>query len=152
MNSTYYSALGCDDNRYLLARLIQFFSPGTPQVYYAGLLAARNDMELLGRGRTSVGRNINRPYFDEQQVLANLERRVVRHLMNLARFRNTHPAFGGVFSVASNSGTSLRLGWRTKSASVEAWVDLREESFNVRLCDGGVERAISGWGEFSAVT
>ncbi|MEN8042063.1 MAG: alpha-amylase family glycosyl hydrolase, partial [Actinomycetota bacterium] len=28
VNATFFSALGCDDNRYLLARLIQFLSPG----------------------------------------------------------------------------------------------------------------------------
>ena len=41
INCTYYSALGDDDNAYLLARAIQFFAPGTPQVYYVGLLAGK---------------------------------------------------------------------------------------------------------------
>jgi sucrose phosphorylase len=149
VNSTYYSALGCDDDRYLLARLIQFFSPGIPQVYYAGLLAARNDMALLER--TSVGRDINRPYFDEQQVLAELERPVVRHLIDLARFRNTHPAFGGVFHMELTGEATLRLGWRTDCASVEAWVDLATGSFSVHVTCDGFERVVSGWGEFSAV-
>ena len=150
VNSTYYSALGCDDDRYLIARLIQFFSPGIPQVYYAGLLAARNDLELLER--TSVGRDINRPYFDEQQVLAELQRPVVRHLIDLARFRNAHPAFGGVFHVESTGDATLRLGWSTESASVEAWVDLAAASFSVRATIDGVERVVHRWGEFSAVS
>ena len=34
-------------SRYLLARAIQFFLPGIPQVYYVGLLAGHNDMPLL---------------------------------------------------------------------------------------------------------
>ena len=49
VNCTFYDALGRDDDRYLLARAIQFFLPGIPQVYYVGLLAGRNDMELLAR-------------------------------------------------------------------------------------------------------
>lgn len=36
INSTYYSALGDDDKKYFLARLIQAFAPGIPQVYYVG--------------------------------------------------------------------------------------------------------------------
>lgn len=36
INCTYYSALGDDDNAYLLARAIQFFAPGTPQVLLCG--------------------------------------------------------------------------------------------------------------------
>jgi len=47
INCTYYSALGENDDAYLLARALQFFSPGTPQVYYVGLLAGRNDIQLL---------------------------------------------------------------------------------------------------------
>lgn len=39
VNTTYYSALGNQDDAYLLARAIQFFAPGIPQVYYVGMLA-----------------------------------------------------------------------------------------------------------------
>ncbi len=38
VNTTYYSALGDRDDAYLLARAIQFFAPGIPQVYYVGCL------------------------------------------------------------------------------------------------------------------
>ena len=44
VNCTFYEALGCRDNDYLLARAMQFFAPGVPQVYYVGLLAGENDM------------------------------------------------------------------------------------------------------------
>ena len=39
INCSYYSAVGEDDDSYLLSRAIQFFTPGVPQVYYMGLLA-----------------------------------------------------------------------------------------------------------------
>ncbi len=149
VNSTYFSALGCDDNRYLLARLIQFFSPGIPQVYYAGLLAARNDMALLER--TAVGRDINRPYFDEQQILFELQRPVVRHLMALAKFRNTHPGFSGEFHMEPGADHELRLGWRNATASVDAHIDLSRESFVVHQSLAGVEAHFDSWDGFSAV-
>ncbi|MGP1664838.1 MAG: hypothetical protein ACTS5I_02775, partial [Rhodanobacter sp.] len=60
VNCTYYDALGRDDMKYLMARALQFFMPGIPQVYYVGLLAGRNDMNLLQR--SGVGRDINRHY------------------------------------------------------------------------------------------
>ena len=47
VNSTYYSALGCNDQHYLATRAVQFFLPGIPQVYYVGAMAGANDMELL---------------------------------------------------------------------------------------------------------
>lgn len=58
VNCTFYDALGGDDRAYLAARAIQFFLPGIPQVYYVGLLAGGNDMQLLARSRwgaTSIG-------------------------------------------------------------------------------------------------
>ena len=36
INSTYYSALGDDDVKYFLARLIQAFAPGIPQSLLCG--------------------------------------------------------------------------------------------------------------------
>jgi sucrose phosphorylase len=49
VNCTFYDALGHNDREYLLARAIQFFAPGIPQVYYVGLLAGENDMALLAK-------------------------------------------------------------------------------------------------------
>ena len=78
VNTTFFEALGCHDNRYLAARAIQFFTPGVPQVYYVGLLAGRNDMELLAR--TGNGRDVNRHYYSRDELRAELERPVVRAL------------------------------------------------------------------------
>lgn len=60
LNCTYYSALGNNDAAYLLARAIQFFTPGIPQVYYVGLLAGENDLELLEKTKDWV-RSIKPP-------------------------------------------------------------------------------------------
>src|SRR5204862_6452176 len=97
VNCTFYDALGRRDDEYLLARAIQFFAPGIPQVYYAGLFAGTNDMELLAR--TGVGRDINRHHYTAEEVMDHLERPVVRRLLDLVRFRNRHRAFHGNFDV-----------------------------------------------------
>ena len=41
VNCTYYDALGRRDDEYLMARAVQFFAPGIPQVYYVGLLGRK---------------------------------------------------------------------------------------------------------------
>ena len=97
VNCTYYDALGKDDFAYLVARAIQFFSPGIPQVYYGGLLAAHNDMELLAN--TNVGRDINRPYLTTAMVEDAIQKPVVKGLMQLITLRNENKAFGGAFDV-----------------------------------------------------
>ena len=42
----YYSALEGNPRHYLMARAIQFWTPGIPMVYYVGLLAGRNDHKV----------------------------------------------------------------------------------------------------------
>lgn len=95
VNCTYYSALGDDDAAYLLARAVQFFAPGIPQVYYVGMLAGKNDLKLLED--TKVGRNINRHYYTSGEVAREVQRPVVKLLLGMMRFRNSYPAFGGSF-------------------------------------------------------
>lgn len=91
INSTYYSALGNDDASYLLSRIVQCFAPGIPQIYYVGLLAGENDIELLEA--TKEGRNINRHYYTLEEIEKEVERPVVKQLLSLLRFRNTSKAF-----------------------------------------------------------
>lgn len=84
-------ALDNNDAAYLLARAIQFFAPGIPQVYYVGMLAGENDLELMER--TKNGRDINRHYYSLEEIEAEQERPVVRKLKELMELRNSNPAF-----------------------------------------------------------
>lgn len=150
INSTYFSALGNDDDRYLVARLIQFLSPGTPQVYYAGLLAARNDVTLLER--TGVGRDINRPYYTLEDVALELRRPVVRRLLSLSRFRSTHGAFGGSFHIDPSPDHELRVRWETEDASIHARIDVASCAFELETKEGGSITTISSWDDFTPLS
>ena len=114
VNSTYYSALGCNDQHYLAARAVQFFLPGVPQVYYVGALAGANDMELLHR--TNVGRDINRHYYSVEEIDRNLERPVVKALNALCRLRNSLDAFDGEFTFG-NEGDTLTFSWKGETTA-----------------------------------
>lgn len=91
INTTYYSALGDDDKKYFIARLVQVFAPGIPQIYYVGLLAGKNDLQLLEQ--TKEGRNINRHYYSIKDVEREVQRPVVKSLIKLLEFRNNDKAF-----------------------------------------------------------
>jgi sucrose 6(F)-phosphate phosphorylase len=121
LNSTYYSALGCDDNRYIAARAIQLFARGVPQIYYVGLLAGENDEAAVAR--TGDGRSINRHDYSVAEIGEALGRPVVRRLLELVRLRNTHPAFDGGFEVEAH-GSALHLCWRSGEAVCALHVDL----------------------------
>lgn len=121
VNCTYYDALGQNDYHYLLARAIQFFSPGIPQVYYAGLFALSNDMDLLEK--TLVGRDINRPYLNAQGIQDALKKPIVNGLMTLIKIRNQQKAFNGDFSV-EQVPHGLNLTWRHLHHQASLHVDL----------------------------
>ncbi len=123
MNSTYYDALGRDDARYLAARTIQMLVPGIPQIYYVGLLAGHNDMDLLAS--TGQGREINRHRYTENEIDVALERPVVRSLLELLRWRMTEPAFEGTFELLDSPAHQLAVRWSSPTSTIERVVDLR---------------------------
>jgi sucrose phosphorylase len=124
INCTFYDALGRRDAEYLVARAIQCFVPGVPQVYYVGLLAGGNDVELLRR--TGVGRDINRHYYTAGELEQQLKRPVVQSLLALLRLRNAHSAFHGTFHAAATAADRMTLAWNNGSAFARLEVDLTD--------------------------
>lgn len=127
INTTYYSALGNDDASYLLARAVQCFAPGIPQIYYVGLLAGENDIELLEK--TKEGRDINRHYYSLLEIEQNLKRPVVRKLCNLLSFRNNEEAFNlsGTIEVTSKDNHFLiKRNFEDREAVLKANFETKE--------------------------
>ncbi len=142
INCTFYDALGARDDEYLIARALQFFAPGVPQVYYVGLLAGSNDLDLLGR--TGVGRDINRHYYTSSEVNEHAQRSVVRALVDLIRFRDTHPAFAGDFRLLPCEDQSINMEWRRAAEWARLSVDLKTVSASIAhsSADGETQFAI----------
>jgi sucrose phosphorylase len=122
INCTFYDALGRRDAEHLIARAIQCFVPGIPQVYYVGLLAGGNDIELLRR--TGVGRDINRHYYTAGELEQQVKRPVVQSLLALLRLRNAHSAFHGAFHAAATAADRMTLAWNNGAAFARLEVDL----------------------------
>lgn len=123
VNCTFYDALGKNDDEYLIARALQFFAPGIPQVYYVGLLAGTNDLELLRR--SGVGRDINRHYYSQTELEAQTTRPVVQALFQLMQFRNTHPAFRGEFQLLKTPDHVIQIEWRKGADWARLEADLK---------------------------
>jgi sucrose phosphorylase len=134
VNCTFYDALARQDTAYLMARAIQFFVPGIPQVYYVGLLAGSNDMALLAK--TGVGRDINRRYYSPEDVDAALTRPVVQDLLALIRLRNTPAAIAGQFAYAAEGTSRLTLTWTNGDAVAELALDLAATTYTLRHTAG----------------
>ena len=129
VNCTLYDALVRHNGHYLLARAIQFFAPGVPQVYYVGLMAGENDMALLAK--SGVGRDINRHYYTPEEVEQALQRPVVQSLFELIRFRNQHPAFNGTFSLPETEDSEIALRWDNGADWAILEVDLASGQYHI---------------------
>ena len=129
LNCTYYSALGENDDAYFVARAIQMFAPGIPQVYYVGLLAGRNDLALVRQ--TRHGRDINRHAFTIEEIAKEVERPVVSRLLKLFRFRNEFPAFDGEFEVEAE-GQQLTITRTSGGYFAILIADMQSYSCNIR--------------------
>ena len=137
INTTYYSALGNDDKKYFLARLLQIFAPGIPQIYYVGLLAGENDIQLLEK--TKEGRDINRHYYELDEIEEQVQRPVVKSLIKLLEFRNSVPAFDldGSIKVETPSEHEIVITRMNKAKTdvASAKVDFQNLTYQVKYND-----------------
>jgi sucrose phosphorylase len=141
INCTYYSALGNRDEAYLVARIIQIFAPGIPQIYYVGLLAGSNDISLVET--TKNGRDINRHAYSLEEIEREIQRPLVQKTLNLMRFRNTFMAFSGECEATSN-GTILTITRRFNGYTAELKADMRSYVYSIEYSapDGNIQNLV----------
>lgn len=133
VNASYFSALGESEPRLLLARAIQLFMPGKPQIWYLDLFAGTNDYEAVRRGGEGAHKEINRTNISASGIEAGLRRRVVRRQLELLRFRAECPAFGfdAECEVEPGEPQVLALTWRRSGHSATLHADLASEQFHI---------------------
>jgi sucrose phosphorylase len=143
IRGAYYSLLGCNNDAYLAARALQFYVPGVPQVYYVGLLAGEND--TVEAARSGDGREINRHNYSIREIDQEVQRPIVRNLVKLIQFRNSHPAFNGNFSLNSCSDHEISLAWDNMNSYARLNIDLLTSTFEIKYSDGfsDKEKALS---------
>ena len=132
VNATYYSALGESDEKMLLARAIQMFMPGKPQIWYLDLFAGKNDHEAVQRAGESGHKEINRTNLSVDQIAEGLKKDVVQKQLALIRMRNTHKAFSEGAEVAISGGErSLEIRWEYNSAFATLYVNFESGTYTI---------------------
>jgi sucrose phosphorylase len=137
VNATYYSALGEDDAKLLLARAIQIFMPGKPQIWYLDLLAGKNDYAAVEKAGPAGHKEINRTNLTLEQAYRGLEKNVVRQQLSLLRFRNTFPAFGfdAKLKILDSKQQELKLRWENNDCAATLEANLKDYSCNITATD-----------------
>lgn len=132
VNATYYSALGEDDRKMLLARAIQLFMPGKPQVWYLDLFAGKNDYEAVKRAGEGGHKEINRTNLSVEEIQNAMKKDIVQKQLELLRFRNTCPAFGFSSRLSvSAEGQKMEFLWQKENEYASLQVDFETYGFTV---------------------
>jgi sucrose phosphorylase len=138
VNATYISALGEDEGRLLLARALQLFMPGKPQVWYLDLFAGKNDREAMRRAGPGGHKEINRTNLSPAQAEAALEKSVVLDQLALLRMRNTCPVFReGAEITFRAEGSRLTIQWKNAAGTAALEADLESAAFTAVTRDAG---------------
>ncbi len=131
VNATFFSALGEDERKLRLARAIQMFMPGTPQVWYLDLFAGRNDYAAADMGGAAGHKEINRTTLAHSDIDHGLSRIVVRDQLELMRLRNKSPAFEGELEIHDSDEHRLHMTWTHHGCVATLNADLRDFGFSV---------------------
>ena len=132
VNATFYSALGEDDKKMLLARAIQLFMPGKPQVWYLDLFTGKNDHAAVARAGEGGHKEINRTNLTAADIEAGLQKEVVQKQVELLRLRNSCPAFDWNAKVtAAAEGETLTIRWEHEEHEAVLKANLKTFDFTV---------------------
>lgn len=136
VNATYYSALGEDDRKMLLARALQLFMPGKPQIWYLDLFAGKNDYEAVKRAGAGGHKEINRTNLTWEQMEEKLKEKVVKEQIKMLRFRADFPAFAFDSEVTVESkGAKMTFVWKKDGYAAKLSADLADLTFSIKGID-----------------
>ena len=133
VNATYFSALGEDEQKLLLARAIQIFMPGKPQVWYLDLFAGKNNHAAVEQAGSGGHKEINRTNLTTADIDAGLQRDVVKTQLELLRFRAQCKAFGfdATLEVLPSAPHELKLKWSKGGVSATLEADLKSCTYRI---------------------
>nr|VFK56495.1 MAG: sucrose phosphorylase [Candidatus Kentron sp. TUN] len=137
INATFFSALGEDEIKLRLARAIQMFMPGIPQVWYLDLFAGKNDYEAADKGGAAGHKEINRTTLTNGDIEHGLKRIIVRDQLQIMRLRNTSPAFHGKLEIHDTEEHILHLTWKNQGYEATLNANLRTGCFNISQKNDG---------------
>ncbi len=142
VNATFFSALGEDEQKLLLARAIQLFMPGIPQVWYLDLFAGKNNYEAADNGGSAGHKEINRTTLSIQDIENGLKRDVVINQLEMIRLRNTLKAFSGEIKINETPKNEIDIMWVNNKDFAQLKVNLQKRDFSISYSNNGENKSI----------
>lgn len=131
VNATFFSALGEVEQKLLLARAIQMFMPGIPQVWYLDLFAGKNNYPAADKAGSGGHKEINRTALSEEDIEQGLQKEIVKDQLEIIRLRNTLKAFSGQISIKKVASNKISILWEHNNSKAHLEANLETFSFSI---------------------
>ena len=131
INATFFSALGEDEQKLLLARVIQLFMPGIPQVWYLDVFAGKNNYEAADNGGSAGHKEINRTTLTMHDIEQGLKKEVVAKQLDIIRLRNTSNAFSGQIEINDTIDSIIDIKWINGNTIAHLKANLQTNGFTI---------------------
>ncbi len=132
VNATYYSALGEEPRKMLLARAIQMFMPGKPQVWYLDLFAGKNNHKAVELAGPGGHKEINRTNLSLDELEVGIKEEVVKEQIRLLRLRKINPIFDKNAKIdIMSKDNKLSITWTYNEKSISLQADLKTYSYDI---------------------
>lgn len=135
VNATFFSALGEVEQKLLLARAIQMFMPGIPQVWYLDLFAGKNNYPAADKAGSGGHKEINRTALSEEDIEQGLQKEIVKDQLEIIRLRNTLKAFSGQISIKKVASNKMSILWEHNNSKAHLEANLETFSFSIRYVE-----------------
>ena len=142
INATFFSALGENEQKLLLARAIQMFMPGIPQVWYLDIFAGKNNYVAADKGGSGGHKEINRTTLFQEDIELCLKKEIVINQLKIMRLRNTLKAFLGKVSIENVPENKLSILWSNKDSNAHLKADLKTCTFSISYTENNVNKKL----------
>ncbi len=133
VNATYYSALGEDPQRMVMARAIQMFMPGKPQVWYLDILNGKNDLDAVEKAGSGGHKEINRTNVSVEEALEKISEDAVKEQLRLIQLRQRHSVFNeqAQIRLLDTPNHVLGITWTHEGKGLTLHMNLEDNSVHV---------------------
>lgn len=138
VNATFFSALGEDEQKLLLARAIQLFMPGIPQIWYLDLFSGKNDYKAADKAGSGGHKEINRTSLTLSDIESGLKTDIVKNQLELISLRNNSKAFLGNLKINESTDSEIIMTWKSNAHFAELKANLISCKFTITYNESGV--------------
>lgn len=143
INATFFSALGENEQKLLLARAIQMFMPGIPQVWYLDIFAGKNDYQAADKGGSGGHKEINRTTLTLKDIEKGLSEKIVLNQLEIMRLRNTLSAFSGKLRINKTLKNKIDWIWENGQDFAQLQVNLITYTFSISYKEGLISKTLN---------